>query len=335
MTMTEDSTEFKDIVSNAKVLDFFLMEEEEPSVILNYILLNIDEAVEFLRKSTQWKKVFSYDFIHRCNQKDAELLVKTLNALSNKLLAKEDVDYELGSIIDQYYKVLTFCRRQVLHPSSNLSVYLKNAFRRINTYYVNCKTSEIDAFIINNVNNGYSIGEAVSMLDQTLFLNLVENIHKTIFIFRLLQYDVFAQLSYPYKYILVKTISSQTAYQNTDANVRFAVARAASNLMLQILDSDETDDLKIALLCELGTIDPYVKRSRLCKYESFAEMLFETSINGDVIDEEEMRNIILLCIKYNNLDFLKEWIDYDREWFDSIISMSTAVEQLYMQRKAA
>ena len=336
MTMTEDSIELKDIVSNAKVLDFFLMEEEEPSVILNYILLNNDDAVELLKKSTQWKKVFSYDFIHRCKQKDAELLVKTVNALSDKLFAKEDVEYEVGSIYDQYYTVLTFCRWQVLHSFSNLSIYLKNAFKRIEieNKYVNCKTSEIDAFIINKVNNGYSVSEAVSILDQTQFLNLVKNIHTTIFIFRLLQYDVFAQLSYPCKYILIKTIFSQTPYQNTDASVRFAVARAANNLMLQILDSDETDDLKIALLCELGTIDPYVKRSRLCKYESFAEMLFETSINGDVIDEEEMRNIILLCIKYNNLDFLKEWIEYDREWFDSIISMSTAVE-LYTQRKAA
>ena len=118
MTMAEDQVELKDIVSNAKVLDFFLMEEEEPSIILNHILLNIDEAIELLRKSTQWKKVFSYDFIHRCNQKDAELLVKTVNALSNKFLAKKDVDYELGSIFDQYYKVLTFCRWQVLHSSS-------------------------------------------------------------------------------------------------------------------------------------------------------------------------------------------------------------------------
>ena len=208
--MTEDSTELKDIVSNAKVLDFFLMEEEEPSVILNHILLNIDQAVELLRKSTQWKKVFSYDFIHKCNQKDAELLVKIVNVLC-KLFVKiyETGDYETRSVSNQCLTVLMFCKWQVLHPSSNLSVYLKNAFKRIeakNILFIKCKTSMIDTFLIDKINNGYSISEAVALLDQTQFLNLVKNIHNTTFIFRLLQYDVFAQLSYPYKYILIKNI---------------------------------------------------------------------------------------------------------------------------------
>lgn len=346
--------EIKDLVSNAKVLDVFLQDNEKPEVIINHILLNLEYVGELFNRSVCWPKIFSYSFVKRCSYDEIDKLISLIDGIFNLLdICNTATNNNYVAAISMMY-----CCWQCIDRRSDLSAFLKSKFRKTlmkgqllfsrslssninHPYRANgcCNTyiETIDNELFNAISNGISIGEALANLDYVKFGDMFEFLIESIFIFDILQYDVFASLPMTHKWIVLCKIcntAKSTFIDSTSTTDEYLIASMLiNNLLIQILDSDEDDVLKIEAMhkSENKALSGALKNKN---YDTFSEMIFNSAISGEMLDEAKLRKLILKKIRSKDLDFLKEWIDYDKEWFNSIICMSNAIER-YLKKENA
>lgn len=299
---------FSSSVSLSKILDVFFIENEDHSIILEFLKQHDEFFKEIISNSIYWTRIFQLDFILECNHKEISYIISKLKSIPGKHAA--------------------YCCWQILNSNSGCSNSIKYEFRKEMAWildrfstshpyssYMSRSEAEYDKLIANSFQKRIAIDELANkfnMMNADDFKDYMSNLNASLFKYRILQYDLFEHLAPERKWIFISSIKDL-------ANEKFEY------FTLQVLDSNEDNEIKDMLLdsvCECWCYDKGDTYGDCIDASSFGEMMLNMTIAGGI----NQRKLILMLIECKKWKRLKEWKDFNIEEFNDILNIGDLVE---------
>jgi hypothetical protein len=294
-------------ISLSKILDAFFIENEKPSVIITFLQQYDTSFDDIIKNSLYSDRLFQLDFILQCNINEIDYIIKKIN--TNKISIKtlyfiwqilKSNSYKVNHIKYALRDYIKDCNKNYKHPYQYGSIIVEQLDDQCIKYIDKNKT------IFNILYQYYDNSE--------LFLKYLNDVDKSLFKYRFMQFDFISQLKDDLLFVFLNNI-----YTSTDNFEKFNA---------QIFDSDI--DFEIKKHCfnmSKNNVAVYItdnKYSDICnECESIAELLLKISIFGIDIDY-----MFILFLMFNKLNWLKEWIEFDKNTVDSLLNVSSFVSNL-------
>jgi len=297
-------------VSLSKILDTFILENEESKIIIAFLKQHDDNFKDILRYSLHYNRLFQLDLFLTCTSDDQDYIIKKLKDTSINDAA-----------------ILTW---QILKSNSYKAQHIKYKFRQ-----------ELDWILKNGPKHPYSFGHEkhISPLDTLCFKlaesnninalpNIVDNsklipyfkhISYSLFKNRLMQYDFVSTLDDISKYMFIKITFD-------DIGIDIDTMKCLS---MQIFDSNEDFEVKRLCFDKLysNIVPNHIIDDNILEIvyncASFAELMLKLTI----FNKEVAQHIVLYLLMFK-IEWLKEWIEYDRKELDSYLNISDFVDKL-------
>jgi len=267
--MTFDS-DISTQVSLSKILDTFILDNESPSVIVEFWKKYDYAFADIISYSLYCNRLFQLDFFIKCNTDEQEYIITKF-----KDLLIDDVAMLTWQILksdsDKVHHVKCKLRQELKwileygpkHPYEHRHEIFISALDN-----VCCKLAESDR-----------ISELPLLIQRSKLIPYFKYISYSLFQKRLMQYDFFSNLDDAAKYVFLEEIFKQCK--------RYDIVR----FVLQILNSDESVDVKLHCLYHMEQTTSFYTTDILnsktldivsqCK--SFSELMLKMTIfNADV-----------------------------------------------------
>lgn len=324
-------------VSLSEILDEFLHDDTPPDIILNFLSNYYDEIDQIFKNSICYKQIFQVDFYLRCNRTVRNELFKLMEhvkpqeysylcwQLKSRYFSAELTTDE-KSIINRF--LLQVTKEDIRHPYSHRhELYIRD-------FEENCSKCIHDTKSMTLIGKYYEVNpdeyEAKDLeakkfdifgTEQKWYVAMQQMMH-SLFKWRTLQYDVFANLNPKQKYIYI------TMLPNMDVS-------DLEEIQLQLYDSDEDVEIKKVLYSKVTTEwkrytswshdplhsifknDPEILKI-VNNAHSFEEIQLNVSLLGIL---PPYKKIALWCLMAQKKSFLKDWAKYDKETFDSALNI--------------
>ena len=294
-------------VSLSRILDQLINDNESPEVIINFLKMHDNDFKDIIAKSFCWKRIFQLDFIFECNDACIDYIVSKLTCISNKVAMY---------LVWQVCKFETELSRTIKNKFKAYTASLSNSDRKFSFPYAHsvgkCVEKTYDMIFFDACNRKCLVEVMCSMTNEQV-KNYCDDIDRSLFKDRFLQYDVFSCLSDIQKFIVLRSICKAISYATY---IEF---------ITQVLESDERPEVKFKAIEYLEQFlyatpneNDYVKCS------SFSELLIRMSIEGTY----DYHSIIQQMLNYKRLDILKDWIEYDEAGFNEAYNISGLVKYM-------
>lgn len=318
--MTEYLDSFDETISSdvslSKILDAFILDDEDVSTIIEFLKQHESDFKNIIANSLHWMRLFQVDFILRCRESEIQYLIDKLKSIPGKIAA--------------------YCCWQILSSNSRCADYLKYKFRKeISWILENFNTShpykkhisrfteahDSNLFELCTKHSDMSISDYLNILDYTNLSNFLKNLDASLFKYRILQLDVFQELSDINKLIYLKSIKEN--YSDTGL------------AYIQILTSNEPLEVKSSALDEYYSRVEFDSRRNIydefAECKSFGEMMLKISIDGNI----NQQKLMIRLIDCHKIELLKQWKDFDEVEFNNILNIGDLIEFKYNELKKA
>ena len=324
-------------VSLSEILDEFLYDDTCPEIVLNFLSNYPDKINEIFNHSACYKRIFQADFYFRCTAETR----KELLSLCKKVKPIEYA-YLCWQLCSKYFSdKLTFDEKSQVkdllknvlstnfpHPYANRhETYIKDFDEKCSQCIYETKSlAAVNQYIdengsvpdAENDNGPYVSFSAIAKK----WKNFGPFIDYSLFKWRFLQYDVFANLQSLQKYMYISAVLSNLNISDLEG------------IQLQIYDSDENLEVKHHL---------YDKVTSGCYWSSFAEDILKNDpeilkiVRSSSTFEEiqfqvsllgilpPFKKIALWCLLNRKKKILKGWCDYDVKHLDESLNISKLI----------
>lgn len=260
-------------VSPSRVLDYFIDEGKNPSVILDFLEQHKDDLFDTIKWSDHSPRLISVGFVQNLSLSDAERYVNLLFPLErNESISKElwyldwavllthHIPVSIKKLFREFYEHQSKTYRLIKHP--HVGAIGKN-FHGIDTIFANSShTPEEFAEILNR-------------MDQNTFLLFVKYINHSLYSLRVTQADVISLMDPFRQWFLITSIDASCAksYHNIltssiDASVKKSLLKYLINARMVYTTS------------EIIMHVPYELRESLHSSDSFSKLLMKIQIKG-------------------------------------------------------
>lgn len=304
--------EYSKDVPLARIFDQLMFDNEQPSVILNFLDINHDALKDILTRGTCAARLFQLDFIVRCKRDEVEKLIELVKTT-------DSVKYSYGPLMAWQ---MFGCKSPVV---ASLKVGLKN---ELNNLISSCPSArhpyrwgmgrdarQFDALIAEMCLEG-CVPDGVASWPLKTLEKYVRVISHSMYAKRIFQFDVYEKLEPEKRFVML-------AFGGKDC-----WGWDIEPLMVQVLDSNESVEEKEKALEVYREFDYEFQEdsfmSEILSCKSFSQILMKTTLVGAF----ELRSIIIELLRRNKLKILKDWIKHGKEEFNLNLNVSDLVEHL-------
>lgn len=311
-------------VSLSKILDVFLLDNEDPNVVIEFLKQHDDTLEEILNKSICVGKIFQYSFFKKLNFTSKYFFDKNILPIKSLENYSKILCWQLCAIDKNSY--VTFYRNWVIDHNSNMP----HPYTAGHGNYVYGLDNLIITHLQNNDDPDIFISEIINQIDYNIS-NYIK-FEYSLFISAILQYNVFSQLSYQWKFlflnnVLLRLMAANNFYDNflVDCIIRFieqllefeqdnifhdAILHAIKNVFCsQYLEYYLLDYITIFLNSNF--------KRHLSEDSCIEEFLINSTLEGVSISPHEV--LYLLCRKKS---WIKNWHKNNPEELDNILAIS-------------
>ena len=301
-------------VSLSRILDQLINDNESPEVIINFLKMHDNDFEDIIAKSFCWKRIFQLDFIFECNDACIDYIVSKLTCISNKVAMY---------LVWQVCKSETELSRTIKNKFKAYTASLSNSDRKFSFPYAHsvgkCVEKTYDMIFFDACNRKCLVEVMCSMTNEQV-KNYCDDIDRSLFKDRFLQYDVFSCLSDIQKFIVLRNVTNVDAYY-----LHYSDTLDNSDFIVQVLELDERPEVKYEAAKYWNQFDLHEPNENdYVKCSSFSELLIKMSIEGTY----DYHSIIQKLLEYNRLDILKDWIEYDEAGFNEAYNISGLVKYM-------
>lgn len=311
-------------VSLSKILDVFLLDNEDPNVVIEFLKQHDDTLEEILNKSICVGKIFQYSFFKKLNFTSKYFFDKNILPIKSLENYCKILCWQLCAIDKNSY--VTFYRNWVIDHNSNMN----HPYTAGHGKYV----YELDNLIIKHLQNNDDPDIFISEIINEIDYNNPGSIkfEYSLFISAILQYNVFSQLSYQWKFLflnnlLQKLIAANNYYDNflVDCVIRF---------IEQLLEFEQDNIFHDAILnaVKIAFCSQYLEYYLLDYTTTFLNSNFQRHVFEDSCIEEFLINSTLegvsisphevLYLLGTKKSWIKNWYKNNPEELDNILAIS-------------
>ena len=298
-------------VSLSRILDAFIIDDEKPELIVEFLQQHEDNIEDILQYSLYCNRLFQLDFFLKCSSSDQEYIIRLLKQIDMRdasMLVWQILRSNSGNAQTAKWKLRNdfkqILEHSVRHPYSNG-----------HENYI----APLDMLCFKAAQDN-SISCIPSMTDNSKLRNTFKYMSYSLFQKRLVQYDFFAELDALSKYVFINTAFSGCNFKDV---MRF---------VLQLLDSDEELDIKKFCLSKFASLSEsladYINAidehaySVLRQCKSFAEFMLKSMM----FDANVSMFAVLYLLMYRK-KWIEEWATTDEDGLNAILNVSALVKQ--------
>ena len=334
--MTFDETISSDVCLS-QVLGAFLLEDEKPEVIVEFLKQHDDSFKDIVRDSCCFAKMFQLDWLFKCHEPEIEFSVSHLKKIP--------------------LKVAAYFAWQICKSESKVSDRLKYRLRNELSWILGSKS-------LHHPYGRSMIGKSSAVLDQwffnvakhdaicdipradnftlEMFRELMTGLNHSLFRERILQLDFFMACNEIQKFILVKELPNvddaiaarfieQVFMADVSTEIKREICKHVArrnwfNDRYEIMcpgraDEQSLDPSFFLAHCTLGK-EHVLEMMESC--DSFSELLMKMTLEGEL-----RQDLIAMCLLFSHeMKFLKSWLEVDRDGLDSRYKISDVVESI-------
>ena len=275
-------------VSMSRILDVFLEDNEKPSTILYFLKEHEDRFLDIVKFSDHSPRLFSLDFLGRCNPVERNLL--------ESLLPEENAGNEE---IDRFIWSIFFCNGV---PNNIKKIFGKHLDRlrdrgmavHPHSGRIGKSIREIDKVLCEYPYEPFDYANAINNLDCNRIVEWSRNFRRSLYAFRVFQCDVFSSIDPIRQFLLLN---------NLEVDYAFPMHKC----MKQLLQSNVHSDIK-RKICEIVHNDDYAGI-----YSGIFGVFYGTELERIIVDEidsEKGFNSLCMKILVSGHDIYMDWILY-------------------------
>lgn len=275
-------------VSLPRILDVFLGDNEKPSTILYFLKEHEDRFPDIVKFSDHSPRLFSLDFLGRCNPAERNLLE---SLLPEDNAGNEEINRFIWSI---------FCCNGV--PNNIKRIFrehidwLRDKERAVHPHSgrIGKSIHEIDKVLCEYPYGPFNYADAINSLDCNRIVEWSRNFRRSLYAFRIFQCDVFSLIDPMRQFLLLN-------------NLEVGYAFPMHKCMKQLLQSNIQADIK-RKICEVVHRDEYAGI-----YSGIFGAFYGTELEriiADEIDSAKSFNSLYMKILVSGHDIYMDWILY-------------------------
>lgn len=305
--MTFDSDISEDI-SLSRILDFFIEDNEDCSVIVNFLKKYDTDIKDILENSKYRHRIFSLDFIRKCSISETEALFDVMR--------EGEVDVLM----------VTYCIWQILH--SDISENIKKSAHAVLDSISACnyrhpyhgamgyEAMTYDALWNNGKSDITEIAYKLNRLDDNMFLRIVKSLCRSLWVFRFLQKDLFELLDLGKQWIIVNNLDSmvvnieyffrQMFSSDIDIEVKKEMLRRFYAMKKDVPYKHMWDTKYTPLTVNL----PSELKQSIDGSSSYAQLVIKMTLFGM---DNYIEDTVMYLLYHKRFEFLSSILEYGRD----------------------
>lgn len=323
-----------DNVSLSKILDAFLINDEDPNIVIEFLKQHEECIIEICNNSICISKLFQYNFF------------KQLNTSAKKYF--DDVILQIPSMIYHSiylcWQILVIDKHAVHTNFYRLWINKQQAVMHIEHPYKHFSEHTLygfDQYCIQNLKVDIDPSEFIPAFLNKFDSNTYISFDKSLFFGLFLQYEVFSQLSDCWKYLVLSKLLPNALFidkstYNMDCALRFTE---------QCIEF-ETDDEILSVIASMLSV---LKRYPYSKVQTYIENICRDFIdqfkNSQSIDELLLNCMLSgICFSQHTIiymyimekyQWLKQWKDLNQSELDNILPITKIISNDVKYKKVS
>lgn len=233
-------------VSLSKILDSFIIDNENPNIIVEFLKQHNNNLYDILLNSFCVDKIFQYDFIVRLDSNNYKWFLDSCYLISKDHLI----------IADKFAYLIWQIKQIHCNFKQNISSYScdNNLISKYDTFSYNTKhpyssrlslcAKRIDSIIFQSNFYDISVYDAIKYVlktDEDFKLN-INNLIYSLHVGKIFQYDVFSQMTIVEKFILMSFIKTNLKHA-TNSSISLYCNYCYINFLKQIIEFDDNVEI--------------------------------------------------------------------------------------------
>lgn len=314
-------------VSSSEVLDYFIEENEEPSVILHFLDGMTDgDLNNTLKNSNCVTRLFQFDFISRCKFDERRYFM---------VLSRRYGDFQANYLSWQVLQSdLDCCTRNMFRP--NMSI--RKRIQHPHTGIYGRVAADYDKMFLTKGIGVCEISNILNSITNNDFSSFCACLSNSLFVERILQLDTFMMISSEKKWVLLNKLCESISRRNhsniDDITTCRGLLDCLCRFVKQVLGSQIDTDIKcevynrIFAMCSFPELDrlPEDIKSKIPTVESYPELELSLVLNG-------LGDSLLPCVfcmmHYKRIDLLNGFIKIHRDFLERHFDITDMICKLW------
>lgn len=315
-------------VSSSEVLDYFIEENEKPSVILHFLDgMTDDDLDNTLRNSNCVTRIFQLDFISKCGFDERRYFM---------VLSRRYGDFQANYLSWQVMQSdLDCCTRNMFRP--NLSIRKRGQQHPHTGIYGRVAVDFDKMFLSKNI-GVCEISNILNSMTNNDFSSFCVCLSNSLFVERILQLDTFTIISSEKKWILLnklcESISRRSHSNSDDITTCRGLNDCLRRFVKQVLGSQIDTDIKCEVFNRLFAMCRFPEmhkvsgdiKSKILTVDSYPELELSLVLNGL---EDNWLTYVICMLSYKRIDLVNGFCKIHGDLLERYFDITDMIRELW------